>query len=260
MILLDVFIIILGLVLGSFLLTMVERLQSGVSVWKRSCCDSCQKPVSIVGLIPLLGYALLAGKCKECGSKISVIYPLAEIFNALFVFAVYLKTGWSIDFIYFLAISEAFLFIAVVDFQSKLIFPQPIVFGLLVQGIWLFGGDRLEILNSLLGLLLGAGFFHWIAYLYKVTRNKVGLGEGDATLLGLIGFVFGWKILLPIAFWGAILGIIGGGATLIINKQSLRKEIAFGPWLVLAAFLTWYFPDFFQSFPVQVPDNIQLLF
>ena len=43
---------------------------------------------------------------------------------------------------------------------------------------------------------------------------------------------------------------------LLIKKQSLRKEIAFGPWLVLAAFLIWLFPDIFQSIPFKTSYNL----
>ncbi len=111
---------------------------------------------------------------------------------------------------------------------------------------------------TLLGMFIGAGVFHWIAYLYKVLRNRVGLGEGDATLLGLIGFFFGWSFLFPVIFWGAVFGIAGGGLTLILKKQSLKQEIAFGPWLILAAFLAWYFPDVFREIPINLSNNIVL--
>ncbi|MBU3915009.1 prepilin peptidase, partial [bacterium] len=67
MIISNLFVIVLGLVLGSFLFTMAMRLQNEASVWKRSHCDQCGRSVGIIGLIPVVGYGLLAGKCGHCG-------------------------------------------------------------------------------------------------------------------------------------------------------------------------------------------------
>ncbi len=251
---LSVFIGILGLVLGSFIYTTATRLKDGVSLLTRSNCDFCHENISIIGLIPLLGFVLLRAKCPKCGNRIAGIYPLTEITNAGLLLIIFTKTGFSIEFFHAVLIFEILLLIAIVDFKSHLIFPQPIIIGLLIQCVWLFFFAKTEILNALFGLFLGAGIFHWVSYLYQVIRKRTGLGAGDATLLGLIGFIFGWKILFPIIFWAAIFGILGGGITLLVKKQSLAKEIAFGPWLVLAAFLCWRIPVFFQSFPVKIPN------
>ncbi|MBU2515488.1 prepilin peptidase [bacterium] len=260
MLLISVFIFVLGLALGSFIFTTATRLQDGVSLLTRSSCDFCREKISIVGLIPILGFILLRAKCSKCGVKIAGTYPLTEIANGVLVLIIFTKTGLSIEFVYAILIFELLLLIAIIDFRSHLIFPQPIIIGLVIQSVWLFFFLQTELLNALLGLFLGAGIFHWVSYLYQVIRKRTGLGAGDATLLGLIGFLFGWKILLPIIFWAAVFGILGGGIILLIKKQSLAKEIAFGPWLVLAAFLCWRIPDFFQSFPVKIPNFNALLF
>lgn len=238
----------LGLVLGSFILTMAMRLQSGESLWKRSKCDHCQDPIGVIGLIPILGYALQKGRCASCGEPISRIYPVVEILNAVIVWLVFSKTGLTLAFIHMLVISQLFLLIAVIDFRTRLIFPQPIVLGLAAQSIWLAFFDQASVLNALLGLFIGAGLFHWIAYLYYLVRQREGLGAGDATLLGLIGFIFGWQILFSIIFWASILGIVIGGTTLLINRQSFKESIAFAPWLVLSALLVWRFSDWTKGF------------
>ena len=254
MIVLDLFIIVLGLVLGSFLHTTAIRLQNGKSILKRSSCDHCSEPIDVMGLIPVFGYLFLTGKCRTCGGKIPPFYPLFEALNGFVLWLVFSKCGWSIDFVHFCLIFETLLLIALIDLRSQLIFPQPVVFGLLVQVVWLSVFGKHEILNALFGMFVGAGVFHWVSYLYQITRKKVGLGAGDATLLGLIGFVFGWKVLFPIIFWSAALGILGGGLMLVSRRESLTKEIAFGPWLVLSTFLVWRFAEFFQGFPLQIPD------
>ncbi len=251
-------IILLGLVFGSFLFTMVERLQHNDSINRRSSCDSCSTTIGVIGLIPILGFAVYRGRCKTCGEHISRVYPLVEILNAALVYAIFLKTGWQPAFIHAFLIFESLLLIAVLDFRTHLIFPQPVVAAFVVQCIWLILGKSNDVLNSLIGLFMGAGIFHWISYLYQKIRKRVGLGEGDATVLGLIGFAFGWNILFATIFWSAVFGILCGGGLLLLKRQSWSDEIAFGPWLVLAAFLVWYFPDFFQNYPFQTSYKLML--
>lgn len=256
----DVFIIAAGLINGSFLYTMATRLQDNDSVWRRSSCDHCSKVINPIALVPVLGFLIYRGKSSCCKNKISVNYPIIEILNAVLTFIIYLKLGWSLAFFHFFLIFEVLLLISIIDFRSYLIFPQPIIAGLIIQSLWLVFYGRIEIINSLIGLFAGAGVFHWIAYLYQIIRKREGLGDGDATLLGLIGFCFGWHILFSTIFWGATFGIIGGGLLLVLKKHSLKKEIAFGPWLVLATFLSWYYPTFFQNFPLGLMSKSFVLF
>ncbi len=254
MILANLFILLLGMVLGSFLFTMAIRLQEGTSIWKRSACNHCGTTVGILGLIPVMGYLLLRGRCNRCRGRISPYYPISELANGLLVWLIFNRTGLSENFIHMLLIFEILFLAAIIDFRTHLILARPVILGLVFQSIWLVVFAPGEILNSLFGLFLGAGIFHWVSYLFRLIRKKEGLGAGDATLLGLIGFIFGWKLLFPIIFWASAMGILGGGMILLSNRQSLSREIAFGPWLILAAFLIWRFPELFLTIQVKIPQ------
>ncbi|PCI22852.1 MAG: hypothetical protein COB67_13210 [SAR324 cluster bacterium] len=249
MIVLSLYVVLLGLLLGSFIYTMALRLEKHESVWSRSHCDNCLKSLGILQLVPLFGYGFHQGKCPHCAGPVSLSYPVMEIVNTALVWMIFQKTGWSWEFIHSLLIFETLFLIAILDFRTYLIFPQPVLFGLLVQIIWLFLGKQTDVLPYWIGLCVGAGIFHWVSYLYQSLRKRVGLGAGDATLLGLIGFFFGWNFLLPTIFWSALLGIVGGTLLLLLGKKSFHQEIAFGPWIVLASFLIWYFPGIFYSLP-----------
>lgn len=245
----DLFVVLLGLMLGSFILAMAMRLQSNTSLWIRSRCDHCSHTIGWLGLMPIAGYLLQKGKCSFCGQIISPIYPLVEIINALMVWLIWSKTGLGADFVHWALVFEILFLAAVIDFQSRRIYPQPVVIGLVLQAAWLIFFERSQVLNAIFGLFLGAGIFHWVSYLYLVLRKKEGLGAGDATLLGLIGFCFGWQTLFPVIFWSSVLGILGGGLTLLSQRRSLKQEIAFGPWIILAAFLVWRFSEILQRLP-----------
>jgi len=126
------------------------------------------------------------------------------------------------------------------------IYPGSIILGLLIQMIWLFFIPQPEKISSIIGLLIGAGLFHWVAYIYRAIRKRDGLGDGDATLLGLVGFMMGWQSLFFIVLWASILGILGGLIIIRLNRQKIATKIAFGPWISLAAFLVWWKPTLFN--------------
>lgn len=82
------FIFILGLIIGSFLNVVILRLNTKDSIVKGSSkCPKCQKKLKWFELIPVLSWFLQLGKCRKCGKKISVQYPLVELGTGfLFVF------------------------------------------------------------------------------------------------------------------------------------------------------------------------------
>ena len=68
-----------GLALGSFLNVVVARVPEGKSVVRPpSSCPSCGTQILWRDNIPLVSYALLRGRCRHCGSRISPAYPLVE--------------------------------------------------------------------------------------------------------------------------------------------------------------------------------------
>lgn len=73
----------LGLIIGSFLNVMIYRLPRGETLLRpRSHCPACEHPLSIIDLIPLLGYLFRRGRCAYCSEPISLRYPLVELLTA----------------------------------------------------------------------------------------------------------------------------------------------------------------------------------
>ena len=93
------------------------------------------------------------------------------------------------------------------------------------------------VIDSLLGLTVGAGLPLLFVYLYYLLTKKVGFGMGDIKLLGLFGACLGWRAILPIFFISSILGSIFGIAYIIIAKKNRRTEIPFGPYLAIGAII-----------------------
>ena len=73
-----------GLLIGSFLNVCIYRwpLDLTVRTPARSFCPKCEKTIAWYDNIPLVSYALLSGKCRQCGAQISWRYPIVELLTA----------------------------------------------------------------------------------------------------------------------------------------------------------------------------------
>ena len=72
-----------GSCVGSFLNVVVHRLPAGVNlVHPGSRCPRCLSPIRLWHNIPILGWFLLRGRCRDCRLPISPRYPLVEFLVA----------------------------------------------------------------------------------------------------------------------------------------------------------------------------------
>src|SRR5262245_38543973 len=70
---------VLGTVVGSFVNVCIYRLPWEKSVvWPGSRCPSCFDAIAARDNIPVVSWFALRGECRNCGSSISIRYPLIE--------------------------------------------------------------------------------------------------------------------------------------------------------------------------------------
>ena len=78
---------IVGACIGSFLNVVAYRVPLGMSVvWKPSHCPKCQHAIRARDNVPVLGWLLLRGKCRDCGEPISPRYAVVELVMGLAFF------------------------------------------------------------------------------------------------------------------------------------------------------------------------------
>lgn len=70
---------VLGAVIGSFLNVVILRHEKREGLNGRSHCPTCKKTLRWYELIPILSYLVQRGKCRSCGSPLSIQYPLVEL-------------------------------------------------------------------------------------------------------------------------------------------------------------------------------------
>ena len=105
------FIFLLGLVAGSFVNVFVHRTFRGHSLARASACAHCHAPLSARDLIPVASYLFLRGKCRHCGTAISIHYPLVEFATAALFALCYLRyaAGFSLPVGFFPELAFFFL-------------------------------------------------------------------------------------------------------------------------------------------------------
>ena len=153
---------------------------------------------------------------------------------------------WNSEFFSDIIFVTALAGVALIDRKTMLIEGRLIALAIILRLCWLLYFAPQDILNSLSGLLIGAGLLFFVGFLYETFRHRQGLGEGDAAVLGLIGMWVGWQGLGAVLLIAAVTGIIIGGISLLKNREEnqefttiLQTQIPFAPYLCLAG-LTVY--------------------
>ncbi|WP_297453836.1 A24 family peptidase [Persephonella sp.] len=242
---------IFGLIVGSFLNVVIYRLPRGKSVASPafSFCPSCGQKIKWYDNIPVLSYLVLKGRCRYCGSKISLRYPFVEILTGIASVAAFWKTGVSVDYIFIFLFLALMIAITFIDIDFKII-PDEINFIGFVSGIvYSFFRTDFSWIDALIGAAVGAGFLFGIAYFYLKFRGIEGLGMGDVKMMAFVGTYIGWFGSLFTIFFGSLLGAVVGilGAYLSKSEDKGKFEIPFGPFLALAAVIYLFFGETIKS-------------
>jgi prepilin signal peptidase PulO-like enzyme (type II secretory pathway) len=235
-----VFVFVLGLVIGSFIGAYTYRWPKGISIKKgRSFCPKCKSKVGWYDNIPLFSYFLLQGKCRNCAKKISLRYPIIEFSTALLLITVYyfyckaLLGAWTLP--YLLVITSALIIIFVIDLENKLIPDEVTFFILSLSSLALLLSSNDNFYHVFFNAFLTSFFFLFLNF---VTKGK-GMGLGDVKLVLALSLVFhDWHLLVVWIFSSFVIGAFIGVLLIMIGKANWGKQIPFGPFLILAFFIT----------------------
>lgn len=220
-----IIIFLYGIVIGSFLNVCIFRIPKQESIVKvNSHCMSCGYRLKWYDLIPLFSYLFLGGKCRKCGSKISVQYPIVEALNGGLYLIAYAVCGWSIETLLYCFLFSALLALSVIDFRT---YEIPLGFNLFILALGLVRviTDYANWLDYGIGLLSVSGFLYVI---YLITKGR-GIGGGDIKLMAVCGLLLGWKRILMAFLLGCIIGSVVHIARMKITKAD--HVLAMGPYL-----------------------------
>lgn len=234
---------VFGLVLGSFLNVCIYRLPLKKSiVYPPSNCPHCGAKIRFYDNIPVISYAILMGKCRNCKGPISIRYPVVECITGLLSLALFYRFGVSGHYFAFMAFSASLVIITFIDLQHKII-PDVISIPGIILGFCfaLLGFTGVRWSASLIGMLAGGGCLFAVGIIFEWITGKEGMGGGDVKLLAMIGAWMGWRGLPFVVLISSLAGALIGGIALIAAGRGMRTKIPFGPFLSLGALIQFFF-------------------
>ena len=243
---------ILGSLWGSFANVCIYRLPlKGGVVKGRSFCPKCKKKILWYENIPILSYFILGGKCSKCKKKISTQYLIVEAISIISFLIIYYLFGISLTTILLIILFLSFLNIFFIDLKHYII-PDVLTFPMMALGFFKSFDPNLSpifpnYINSLLGGIIGFGIIWLLIIFYKKIRNKEGMGLGDAKLLAVIGFWFGWISIPFVIFLSSVTALIIVTPDLLKKSKKLTSEIPFGPYIITGTFIYLLFQNEFIS-------------
>lgn len=241
------FVFVVGLVLGSFLNVVIDRLPSGKFFSnKRSYCLSCKKTLKWYDLVPLFSYLLLKGKCRYCRKPIPYRLPFVELVTGIGFVAIFLFTPplyYAILPFLFIIFS---LFIAIFFIDAKhSIIPDILLLFLAITVFVMHIYMQQSIIPYLLVGSLSALFFF---LLFVGTKGK-GMGFGDVKFAFVIGLLLGFPDTI-VAFYGAfVTGAVVSILLILLKKKKLKgSTIPFGPFMIIGVGIAVVLSDFLISY------------
>ncbi len=237
-----ILVFIAGACVGSFLNVCICRLPEGQSVVSPgSACPRCGHRISWWENIPLLSYLILRAKCRGCGGRISMQYPLVEALGGILALVLWNRFGPGIELAIYAPFLASLIVISFIDLKHQII-PDVLSLSGIILGLFCsFFNPHLEWYDSFLGVIVGGGILYAIAAGYLLIARKEGMGGGDIKLLAMIGAYLGWQAVFLVIFLSAVVGSAVGIAILALRKGHRDSAIPYGPFLSGAAVITLFY-------------------
>ena len=243
---------VLGLAFGSFLNVCIYRLPRGMSVvWPGSKCPKCDTPIKFYDNVPVLGWIMLRGKCRQCQQPISGRYVVVELLVGLLFFACYAKFGIALIALKCCVLGFLLLGLIFTDAETKLLpdkltlpgLALGLIFSLVVpvndlasqvlSGVislpvssnlsW----HLLSLVDAMLGAAVGASFIYGAGAIYMRWRGIEGMGFGDVKLMAMVGAFLGVRLTVLTLFAATLAGsFFGLGTVLMVWWKRTRRRMA----------------------------------
>ena len=235
--------LIFGACMGSFLNCTAIRICRGESFVKGSShCMSCGHDLSWKDLIPVVSWAILGGKCRYCGAKISARYPIVEVIFALITAACLLKFDLTLlclrNFIYLAVL----YLLTLTDIDSMTI---PDSCHVIMIAVWAatayFLYDTSEILMRVAAAFVFGGGVLAVSLIMDHVMHRDTLGGGDIKLLFVIGLFHGFVGTLFVLILSCLLGLTFN--ICLMKKSNNEDGFPFGPWIAAAAAVVLFTGD-----------------
>jgi leader peptidase (prepilin peptidase)/N-methyltransferase len=223
-----------GAVIGSFLNVCIHRLPRGESiVHPPSRCPRCGHRLAWYENVPVVSWLALRGRCRDCRSRIPVMYPLVELTTAIVFVAGWQTFGLTPLLAVRLAFACAMIVLAVTDLRERLL-PNAVTYPGAIAGLAASLALPPGIVSAVIGAIAFPLLLWGIGWAVGRVMGKEALGLGDVKMAAMIGAFLGWP---SAALTFALVGTIGTALAVlvVIVMRNRHYEIPLGTLLAAAA-------------------------
>jgi leader peptidase (prepilin peptidase) / N-methyltransferase len=237
---------IMSPIFASFFSVIIYRVPRGESiVFPGSHCTTCDPPrrLSVIELIPILGWLVTGGKCRHCGNQVAFRYLLLELLLPVLMVYTAWQSGPGWLFARNAILISLLLILTFIDLDTMELpfkFTLPGIASGVIFSICGIGQDWHQMWR---GLGLGIALPLAISLIYLLIRKKEGMGGGDFILLAMVGAHMGPVLVILTLVLGAFAGTVvnlAGLATAETKEAWLERKIPFGPFLVCGALVSLF--------------------
>lgn len=274
-----------GSLWGSFLNVVIWRLPRGESLaTPGSRCPSCETPIRWHDNVPILGWFVLRGRCRDCEAPIAARYPFVEALVAGLSVLVWLHVangrlllledgmldiallkGVLVQFVFhfyfvLLLVAIAFIDLDLTLIPDRLTFPG-IGWGLLgallthKTGAWVAYFPSVDLVSAGIGALAGGGLIFLVFRGYAALRGIDGGGDGDIWMLAMIGANLGWQSIPIVLLLSSLQGILVALVASLWDRRRGRKAGGEGSLLIAGAHTEAYWEGRIGGPPAAEPKE-----
>jgi leader peptidase (prepilin peptidase) / N-methyltransferase len=252
----QVILALFGLIFGSFLNVCILRVPRRESIVSPgSHCPACGHAIRWYDNIPVLSYIVLTGRCRDCGQRISPLYPLVEILTAAVFLLGFQRYGLTLEFLKAAIFAMLMIVLVFTDLRERRIPHRITLFGMalgLVLSLLIPVDNRpvgwilsrlgafpspvlLSLMGALVGALIGGGLFYAVGEAFYLLRHQEGLGFGDVMLMLVVGAFYGPSLTLMTILLGSLLGTAIAIPLTLIRSKFRNYQWPYGSFLGIAA-------------------------
>ncbi len=229
----------LGLIVGSFVNTVADRLPAGRSLIRPgSSCPGCGRRLGFWELIPVLSFLILRGRCHTCRRPIGWRSLVVEAGLGAVGALIAGRLGLSLSGAVALAVASTLVALSVIDWETGLL-PDKLTLPLLAGGVAWSGLRGPGLKTALMGILICGGLVWAVRWSYRRLFGREGIGGGDPKLAGALGAWLGPMIGLEALVFGAGAGAMVGIGLVVSGRATWKTALPFGPFLSLSG-LGWF--------------------
>ena len=201
---------LVGTILASFLVLVIDRFPEQSIVFPASHCDSCQTPLRPLDLIPIVSQVIGRFRCRYCKVRYPFWYAFFELGSGL----LFLAFSWKILTLSQVILITAGLTLGIYDFRHQ---EYPLI-------VWLIFHLILMICSSWNLIMV---FFLVLGIISHVIDIRIG--AGDFLFLSSCSLVFTLTEILILIQFASTTGIL---VFLLLKK---KERLPFVPFLLLAS-------------------------